>query len=180
MCVNDVDGVEKYCLYTSRIFNSKTGISFIIRPSTLPNVIQFVEDANLTARGKPYLSQDGKPSDPNVPYVIKELEGKGLGVIARRSIPRGETFIVGFPAIIIDQELEIGPDPSISEEDRLALHKAAFGRLADSQRALSLAASTGGDIHEDIMRTNGFTVKLGGRRHSGLVPETAVRFYKKS
>ena len=173
-CIRDSEGAEKYCVYTSTSFNNEAGVSFIIRPSTLPSIVSFVEDANLTSRGVPFLSRGGKGPASDVAYEVRELEGKGLGVLARRPISRGETFIIGFPAIIIDAELEIGPDPTISEENRLRIHKVAFERLADRDRALSLAASTGGDIHEDIMKTNGFTIKLGGRRHSGLVPETAV------
>jgi len=175
-CIKDSGGVEKYCLYTSTEFNNAAGISFIIRPRTLPSILPYVKDTNLTSRGRPYLSRGGKSPSSQVAYVVKELEGKGLGVLARRPVSRGETFIVGFPAIIIDSGLEIGPDPEISEDDRLLIHKTAFERLPDKKRAQTLAASTGGDVYEDIMKTNGFTIRLGGHRHSGLVPETAVSF----
>jgi hypothetical protein len=175
-CVRDSTEVEKYCVYTSADFNSNTGASFIIHPDTLPKISAFVQNTKLTLRGQKYLTGRYRSDDPDISYELKELLGKEWSVIARRPIRRGEIFMVGFPAIVIDQELEMGPDPEISEYDRLRLYELAFEQLPDKGRALSLAASTGGNIHEDIMRTNAFGLKIGGRGHSGLFPETAVSF----
>ncbi len=178
-CVRGSTQIDKYCVYTSADFNSNAGISFIIRPDTVPGATAFIRDDSLTKRGKKHLKSQSTPHDVDVAYEVRDIPGKGQGVIASRSIRRGEIFMVGVPAVVIDQELEIGPDPEVSEADRLQLHKLAFEQLPNRERALSLAASTGGNIYEDIMKTNGFGIDIGNRKHSGLFPETAVSFLKR-
>jgi hypothetical protein len=175
-CAKDSTKATKYCVYTSVSFNNGVGASFITHPDALPAVLTWVNDITLTQQGKKYLSGRDRPTDIEAPYEVKRLPGKGLSVVARRSIPRGTIFMVGFPAVVVDQELEMGPDPDVSESDRLRLHELAFEQLSDKERALSLAASTGGNIYEDVMRTNAFGIKISGRGHSGLYPEIAVGF----
>ncbi|KAK5653306.1 hypothetical protein OQA88_8997 [Cercophora sp. LCS_1] len=155
-CLND------YCVYTSIGYNSHHGISFIALESTEPTLLPLVHDVTLTERGRHHLY-----ANPDLPYEIRELPGRGRGVFARRRILRGEVFMVGFPAVVVDQEFE----NLIRDEE---LYRLAYERLGVPKRALSLAASSGGSVYEDIMKTNAFGVGVGGRRYSGLYPEVAM------
>ncbi len=128
-CARDESRIVKYCVYTSADFNSNTGVSFIIRPETLPEATSLVQNVDESERSRKHLSNRIQSDGIDIAYEVVDLPGKGQGVVARRAIHRGETFIVGLPAIVIDQELEDGPDPAISEEDRLELHKVAFELL---------------------------------------------------
>jgi len=171
-----VPGNDAYCLYTSGSYNSHAGVSFVIHRETLPAMVQFASDSEVTRAGRKYLGDGSEApgSDSDLAYVVKDLEGKGRGVIARRPIRRGEVFIVAFPAVVIDQELERSLESDIPLRHRQRLYELAFHQLVDKERALSLAASTGGNLYEDIMRTNGFGVTIGERKHSAIFPETAV------
>jgi hypothetical protein len=173
-CVEDSALVEKYCLYTATKFNNNAGISFIIRPEILPAVKAIVQDTALTHRAERYIKRQRQPKNAELSYKVIELPKKGRSVIAVRLIRRGELFMVEFPAIVVDQELERGPDPEISELDRLNLYELGFEQLADADRALSSAAMSGGNIHEDIFKTNAFGINIGGILHSGHFPEIAV------
>lgn len=155
--------VKGYCVYTSASYNNDYGVSFIALSSEEETLRPLVHDSQLTERGKIHLS-----SSSALPYEIKEFPGRGRGVFARRFIPRGEVFMVTFPAVVVDQEFE-------SWVRHQELYQLAYKRLGVPERALELAASSGGSVYEDILKTNAFGAGVGGRRYSGLYPEAAVR-----
>ncbi|KAK4185176.1 hypothetical protein QBC35DRAFT_28739 [Podospora australis] len=178
LCITDKTQPSfKYCVYASSTLNAGHGISFITRSNTEKDILPF-----LTTTCSPLTDLARRDLAPNTsssaPYIIRNLPTKnhGRGVFARRHIQRGETFMISFPAVVIDQTLE-SDDASehLSDADRFKLFKAAFEQLPVPERALSCAASWGeGNLHENIMRTNAFGVKIAGGRYSGLFPETAL------
>lgn len=105
-------------------------------------------------------------------YEIADIPGKERGVVAKRPIRTGEVimretpFVVGFTS---------GPK-GIAREENPWLLKAAFERLpeAHTERLGDVAVSTGGEWHEDAMRTNAFGITVDGVDFSALFPEIAV------
>ena len=41
-------------------------------------------------------------------YEVRDLEGKGKGVVATRGIDKGEVFMVNFPAVLVEGALLAG------------------------------------------------------------------------
>lgn len=169
--------LEKYCVYTAGQFNDHAGTSFIVTPQTLGTPAALAEMPRLDPRTEKYLGtttgSNISKTNPDLKYITRSLPGKGIGVLATQTIRRGEIYMVSHPALIIDTELEKGPDPAIRERDRWALLEMAFTQLGDRERAASLVGSTGGNRWEDIMRTNSFAVNIQGKMCSGLFPEQA-------
>ena len=162
--------VSEYCVYTSTVYNAGHGVSVIARPEEERSLSLVITDPRLTEHGARYLANAS-----GLPYEIREIAGKGRGLFALRNIQPGETFLVGFPVIVIDQELELGLDEGLTVADRAKLYKLAFEQLTVPERALSLASSSEFDIYEDIIMTNGFSTRLGSRRYTAVFPEIAVR-----
>jgi len=163
-------GASKYCVYTSTVYNAGHGVSVIARPEEEQSLSLIITDTRLTEHGARYLANAS-----DLPYEIRETAGKGRGLFALRNIQPGETFLVGFPAIVIDQELELGLDEGLTVADRVKLYKPAFEQLTVPERAMSLASSSEVDLYEDIIMTNGFSTRLGSRKYTAVFPEIAVR-----
>jgi hypothetical protein len=144
-------------------------------PVRVKDFAGLLTNSNLTERGKPFLTASHQSQGSSLPYEVQDLAGKGKGVIAKRSIQQGEIFMVSFPAVVLAEEFERGIE-GMSGDDRLQLYEVAFNRLANKQRALSLAASAGGHPEEDIMKTNAFGIAIGSAQYSALFPEIAVGF----
>ena len=163
------DGRE-YCVYTSSSYNHHHGVSFIASPSAEGEILQLLQKSSLFAeKAREHLTPGS-----DLPYEVKEQPGKGRGVFARRLVRKGEEFLVGFPAMVIDQDLERGSGPSVSYTERMKLYRRAYEQLPERNRVLSLAASSGGEVYEDIIKTNGFGAGIGERRYSGVFPEIAM------
>lgn len=178
-CARDMEtNLEKYCVYTAGQFNDHAGTSFIVKPQTLGTPAALAELPRLDPRTEKYLGtttgSNISKTNPDLKYITRPLPGKGIGTLATQAIRRGEIYMVSHPALIIDTELEKGPDPAIRERDRWALLETAFSQVGDQERATSLVGSTGGNKWEDIMRTNGFAVNIQGKMCSALFPEQAV------
>lgn len=78
--------------------------------------------------------------------------------------------MTGFPSVVADNEFMEGATPREGRK----LFRRAWKRLPDEERVLSLAASTGGEQFEDIIRTNSFGLMIGNRQLTGLYPEISV------
>lgn len=161
---------REYCVYTSSSYNHHHGVSFIASPSAEREILQILQKSSM------FVEQAREHLTPSrdLPYEVKEQPGRGRGVFARRLVRKGEVFLVGFPAVVIDQELERGSGPSVSYTERMRLYRRAYEQLPERNRILSLAASSGGEVYEDIIKTNGFGTGIGERRYSGVFPEIAM------
>jgi hypothetical protein len=133
---------------------------------------------NHTAAGlaKKHLNPGGAHSE-DLAYEVTALPDKDIGVVARRTIRRGESFMISLPAVVVDHEFQ-----TIVEHDELAqeLYKRAVDQLADGDRVLSLAKSTGDeDALSDILNTNAHNGIVNGRRVTVLYPEVAVSILRR-
>ncbi|KAH8899830.1 SET domain-containing protein [Thozetella sp. PMI_491] len=104
----------------------------------------------------------------NLTYDVEDLPGRGKGVIARRTIPQWSVVMAGWPAIVLPMEYQ----RYFSLHQRRALLGRAVRQLPKEQQTtiLSLARSTGGELIEDILKTNIFGIELDGVPHMGLFP----------
>lgn len=104
---------------------------------------------------------------------MKELPGKGNGLVATQKIKRDEILILDFPALVVDPDyLE-----TVSERDQRRLLWEALYQLPNStqEEVISLSRSTDGEKIEAILSTNACGIEIDDtRKYSGLFPKVSV------
>lgn len=166
----DQNATGKHCVYTYLTANGEAGTSLVAKPETAAFVAGM-----FAARSEPWgeaPSWQRSPGERQRAYEVADIPGKEKGVLATRKIRAGEVimhetpFVAGFTS---------GP-AGVAREENPGLLKRAFEGLPEwhRERLGEMAVSTGGEWHEDVMRTNAFGVAVDGVELSGLFPEVAV------
>lgn len=160
----------KYCIYTYLTSNGEGCMSLVARPETAAFVAGI-----FAARSEPWgeaPSWQLSPGEYRRAYKVAAIPNKEKGVLATRRIRTGDVimretpFVLGFTS---------GPEELAREENPWLL-KEAFKSLPEGhrERLEDAAVSTGGEWHEDVMRTNAFGVAVDRVDFSGVFPEIAV------
>jgi len=164
---------EKLCVYTYITADGKAGVSFVTQPAKAAFI-----GGILTANPGPWGIDE--PFHNAVPlgrrwYILRNIPGKGKGLVARRLIPAGATIIDEFPHLIIFTS----GSPDILQEAHPEPLDLARYRLPPSHHDAirALAITTGGEGLEGVFRTNSYGVKIDGLEFSALFPEIAVRSF---
>jgi len=107
------------------------------------------------------------------PFEVRELSSRGLGVIANRTIEKGERLFAHTPLGIFHNHAFQNPD----EYEKL--FNDAVDQLPQDPRELfrALASHEGDRRVVGRLNTNAFGATFGGEPHVVLVPETAVRTF---
>lgn len=170
-CVYPAEGnaTSKYCVYTY-LSSGEAGISLVATPEAASSVAGI-----LSSRSEPWgetPSWQLYPGPDRRAYKVSDLPNKGKGAMADRTISAGEIIIRETPFVL---GFTSGPD-GVAREENPALLEAAFEGLPTwhRERLADMAISTGGEWHEDVMRTNAFGVAVDGVEFSALLPEVAV------
>ncbi|OTB15221.1 hypothetical protein K445DRAFT_366945 [Daldinia sp. EC12] len=160
----------QFCLYTFEPFRGNKGLSVITTPVLAASMVDALDDAVVPPKLRDHPSSSLTTEGRNDPaYVIKDVPGKGKGLVAQRQIKKWEVVLVDYPVMLAHMGLfdVVGPELREDVLDR------ALRQLQEEQQSdiLSLARSTGGETIEDILRTNIFGVELGIEiPHLGLFP----------
>jgi hypothetical protein len=153
------------CVFTDAGFNQGRGISILTDESTakmMSTLPAFGEHARTHTRAEP------------PPYVVRALPGRGIGVIANRTIELGDQIMAYTATTIINGGAIGGPG---GLEYLKLLHK-AVDHLPSHSRAtwLDLAAHfREDDIYIEKINTNGFSEHFNEQEHYVVIPEIAVR-----
>lgn len=150
------------CAWTDVRFANARGISIIATP----------ESATAVATNKIFRDQDLAKTANSIftpPYGIRELPGRGFGLIANYTVKRGEKIFAHTPVLIVQAISE----SALDEDDLFQLHHVAIERLPVRTRNLFMAlhGHFGGDPIFDRFSTNAFNVY----DFAAVFPETAVR-----
>jgi hypothetical protein len=165
-CTDMVQSIgEPLCIYTSTTFASGRGISIFTTPSLAEKFASFAAFSHLNA-----LKKDGV-NEPTGAYTTKEIEGKGIGVLASRPLAFGDLVTAHTPAFIAYLE------SSLSTLEREKWWRSAIEQLPPNLKAKFLALSTVyGDKRvrvQDIVKANTFQLEIGGVNHLAIWPETS-------
>lgn len=161
---------SKLCAFTLKSLRGGAGLSLITTPEVAAGYVHVLMDPDIAwierARGFPFGSVDPPP------YEANKMPGKGVGVIANRTIHKDEVVIFQVPIM-----LQLMDTANWDSADVLKLLHRAANRLpqAEQEKMLDMARSSGGYIIDDIMKTNSFALAVNGVFHSALYPEIAVR-----
>ncbi|KZL72140.1 het domain protein [Colletotrichum incanum] len=158
-----------YCLYANRGFADGRGIVIISTPGN----VQKAKDLERNLQGQ---SVEEDPSSSKPPFQITEVEGKGLGMIANKTLARGDTVMLKPPVLLAHRAFIERTPPA----DRHFLLDAVAGLLPPPTRKsfLGQMGHFGGHQVSDIMATNSFQMDIGGGaqgdgHHYGNFPEVS-------
>ena len=172
-----------YCVYTNSRYGNH-GVSLIALPfdkAPSPDQSTSVRYIEVLLASTSLPKEQQRPSTLAVepedkPYEIRDIPGKGKGVIATRRIPRGTVLIVEHALVIADSAFPSRVRKVLGRE----MLQRAMARLGKGGEAsiLDLARSSrdpqGVPAAEDVMKTNSFTVKIAEKSHMALFPRVAV------
>ena len=162
-CANSTE----FCVFTNAIFQGNRGISFITTPETAASSVEVL--TALQSSLDPRLVREGV----NKPWEVRDLPGRGKGVVSTRRIAKGEVIMVDYIGALAEADF-----PSrVKRTEGNNLLQRAMDQLPDPERVLSLARSskTGSPVPEDVMRTNTFATEITGRTLMALFPQISVR-----
>ncbi|EAQ93058.1 hypothetical protein CHGG_01293 [Chaetomium globosum CBS 148.51] len=104
-------------------------------------------------------------------FYEAEIPGKGSGLIANRTIRKGEIIMERPPALLIQAEPHVDLEPEVRDE----VYQAAVDRLPEPARARFLR-QVGSTIYDKVER-NSFRIFVDGDRkhsaHLGVFPEVS-------
>ncbi|KAL5895516.1 hypothetical protein ACKVWC_000735 [Pyricularia oryzae] len=155
---------SSYCVLTNAAFQRGRGFSIVAAPRALASMqaqleLAFAAPARSAVPHRVEIGQgDGggaalnrsssssssstpawlNDSSPPPAWEVKKIPGKGLGMVAKRRIPRGETFLVDYAAILASVEFP----GRVRRAQGIKLLDRAAGQLPDPERVLRLARSS--------------------------------------
>ncbi|KXX78306.1 SET domain-containing protein 5 [Madurella mycetomatis] len=159
-----------YCVFTNANFRSSSrGVSIIDIPSSnasdVTSTVASISDLLLT--------DDPTTEQEPPPYELQDIPGKGKGLVATRKISRGQTFLVDYAALVADTKF---PSRVKRDQGRQLLREAVH-RLPAADLILDLARSSSDPDNvpaaEDVLKTNSFSVDIGGKSYMALFPHIA-------
>lgn len=107
----------------------------------------------------------------NPPFELREMPGKGRGLIANKTLHRGDQIFASTPLLITD------PDTyQLVEDERIALHRQGVKELPfESQKKFwGLLDHFKGDPVEDRINTNAFEISIDDHMYHAVLPEIAM------
>ncbi|KAL6710143.1 hypothetical protein ACN47E_009934 [Coniothyrium glycines] len=107
----------------------------------------------------------------NPPFVQHDFPGKGRGLVANKTLQKGDQIFASTPVLITDPDMY-----QLSEDERLALLYRGVETLppASQARFWELLGHFNGDPVDDRINTNNFEVTIDGTSQSALFPEIAM------
>lgn len=106
-----------------------------------------------------------------LPYDVKAVPGKEIGVIANAPIAKGQIIMVEFPILLQVNELKAWDSRGLF---KLLQYIATRLNKINRDRLLQMARQENGYLVDDIIKTNAFRVTVSRVSHSGLYLEIAV------
>ncbi|KAF2672451.1 SET domain-containing protein [Microthyrium microscopicum] len=152
----------RFCVFTTAHFHEGRGLAVITTPDAA--------DSIFLSTG--FMAPESRPRLPDVPaWEEKNLPGRGMALVANRTIKTGEIILMDQPVLIVVREAY----RLLTEVDQEMLQWKALLRLPEAGRkaARGLAKAGLGDEIMDVMQTNGFAQAYGGVGHVHLVPQGA-------
>ncbi|KXH39128.1 hypothetical protein CSAL01_03159 [Colletotrichum salicis] len=158
-----------YCLYANRGFANGRGIVIISTPENVQKAKSLEQDLQTPDR-------EDDPSSRNPSFQIAEVEGKGLGMLANKTLARGDTVMLKTPVLLAHRTF-IERTPQVDRHFLLD-SVTSFLPAATRKTFLSQMGHFGGHKVSDIMVTNSFQMDLGGGaqgdgHHYGNFPEVS-------
>ncbi|KAF2704636.1 SET domain-containing protein [Pleomassaria siparia CBS 279.74] len=164
VCTEVLQGLRsKLCVYTNAAFSNGRGISIFTTPKVAQEFASLPPFQNATAMDKINVFSGA--------WYTQELPGKGVGMLARKTLKFGDGVTAHTPALLAYLEGEL---PTLQREKYFRI---AVSQLPDATRDAFLQLTTVyGDERirvQDIVKANTFQLEVGGQNHLAVFPETS-------
>jgi len=172
-CIWNQNSTIEYCLFTSTKFDSGRGISFLTTPDKAERILQLPAFTDATVL-------ENVNYEPKPPYEARKIPGKGIGLIANKTLHKGDHIFSNTPVLVVEEwifsEFE-------KNGEHVPLQTLAIDNLPKESRQsfLNLHGHFGGDPYQDILNTNAFAVegwpedeKNGEIAYNACIPEISV------
>jgi hypothetical protein len=158
---------NQYCTFTDSKFSNGRGITIITTPdiaAELSTLTALVENSSLQRSA-------------SQPYVAQNIPGKGVGLVATRTLFTGDMIFAHPPASLHHN----GIFQSMPWREKEFVIRESINSLPSETRKMWWDLDWQGsrdDLVEDIINTNSFKVFLGSNKtlHSMMSPEMSVSF----
>jgi hypothetical protein len=164
------------CVFTFPTFRGNQGISLITTPHLAASIVDTLDDSRVSSPGsRPNLSNlEQEREDKTATYEIRDVPGRGKGLVAKRRFARHETIMVGFPVLVV--RLDFINGDRFTRRQKRSMMETSVRQLPQGQQEviMALQRNTGGEPILDILRTNGFGIEIGGEQHLALFTEGSV------
>ncbi|KAF2713501.1 SET domain-containing protein [Pleomassaria siparia CBS 279.74] len=163
-CFSNENTTEPYCVFSDQKFAGGRGI-FIVSTSAMA-----YELLKKPAFSDPDALQRINQHD-NPPFVQHEFPGKGRGLIANKTLHRGDQIFASTPLLITNPDAYL-----LSEPERLKLAHRGVDTLPEKTQPLfwALLDHFKGDPVDDRINTNAFEVEVSGHTQHVVLPEIAM------
>ncbi|KIW99917.1 uncharacterized protein Z518_10845 [Rhinocladiella mackenziei CBS 650.93] len=166
VCTEFLEGLDnQLCVYTNATFSNGRGVSIF----TTPQIAE--EFAALLPFQDPSVLSDHGINSPDRPWYTRELPGKGLGVLAKHQMKRGDLIAAYTPYLLAHME-NVLSTPEREKYLRLAVDQLP---ATSREQYFSLATIYGEPsvIVQDVVKANAFEMQVGGQMHLAVFPETS-------
>ncbi|CAI6331818.1 unnamed protein product [Periconia digitata] len=163
-CYSSETTPEPVCVFTSQDFANGRGI-FIV--STSKHAHEMLKKPAFTDPNA--LSRINKHENP--PFIQYEFPGKGRGLVANKTLNRGDQIFASTPLLITNPM-----SYELLESERLRLAHRGVSSLPPTSRSSfwALLDHFKGDPVDDRINTNAFEIEIDGVSQYGVLPEIAM------
>ena len=163
-CFSNENTTEPYCVFSHQGFASGRGI-FIATTETFAYAML----EKLAFTNPDVLKDVNKYESP--PFEQHDFPGKGRGLVANKTLHRGDRIFASTPILITDTD-----SFALSTADRLALHYRGVDTLPPATQASfwELLGHFNADPVDDRINTNNFDVVIDSIPQQALFPEIAM------
>jgi len=188
-CPSPSSSEDNYCVFTSNTTGAN-GISLVTVSKTALEASDYLDEDPLSHFLTQKQAEHLYYNPP--PYSVEEIEGKGMGVVAKRLIKKYETFMIDQAAVAMELDIE----KKVREAEVLEMLRIGVKRLRRPEVVRALSDKHGDDENEEkkdrevkekivsreqlgkildhIMTTNAFGTTVAGREFRGLFPLVSV------
>ncbi|KAJ6445162.1 SET domain-containingprotein [Purpureocillium lavendulum] len=164
-CITPEEATEPFCVYSSHAFADGRGISILTTPSRIASISQlpaFIESSAF---------MDGNGARVSPPFEERELPGRGRGLIANRTMFRGDRILAHTPLLMLDTEAY----EDLDDTEWIELETAAVDQLPAESRAAFWKLYGQPTTHpvSDRINTNAFEIETAAGTYYGVFPEIA-------
>lgn len=163
-CFSNENVSDAVCLFSDQEFASGRGIFIVTTEPMAHLMLQKPAFANPEV-----LERSNQHANP--PFEQHEFPGKGRGLVANKTLFRGDQIFASTPLLIVD------PDSwKLATPERLSLLYRGVETLpsASQESFWALLGHFKGDSVDDRINTNNFEVEINGRMQQALMPEIAM------
>jgi len=164
LCTNVLREInDRLCVYTNASFGNGRGVSIFTTPGIAAHFVTLPVNQNPTV-----FAEINKATGA---WYTKSLPGRGIGMLAKQALKRGDLITAYTPVLIVYMEA------ALSTMEREKYLRVAIEQLPPKTRiAYQSLATIYGDaetIIQDVLKANTFEVQIGGHRHMAVFPETS-------